>query len=195
MIRTITSVAMLCVAGAIFYFYTEPTYTNIQTTQAQNAQYDSALNKAAELQALKQSLLSKYNSLDPSEVSRLQTMLPDQINDIGQILDLDTLAGRYNMSLENVDVNTVGDGSSTTGTPGIAAVGASVNLYNTLKMKFTVHGNYATFLQFLSGLESSLSLVDIQSIQMVPSNVSVVDTSSAARIYGFTVTLNMYWLK
>jgi Tfp pilus assembly protein PilO len=193
MMRTIMAVIGVVLAAAIFYFYTDPTYAQIQTDQAQIAQYNEALNKAAQLESLKQSLLTKYNSFDPTDIARLQTMLPDQVNDIALILDFDTLAGQYGMSLQNVDVSS--DDDSTTQTDGVTsgAVGDTNLPYNTLTMKFAVTGSYATFLQFLTALQSSLAIVDIQSLTVSqnPQDAGV----NGGPVYTFNVTLQTYWLK
>src|SRR6185295_10369283 len=77
MIRTLISGICLLAAGGIFFAYTKPNYDASGTTKAQIAQYDAALSKASELQKLKQTLLARYNSFNPSDIDRLHKMLPD----------------------------------------------------------------------------------------------------------------------
>ena len=83
-----TIFAMLGFAAAIgvFFFYTKPTYAAVGQLQAQIAQYQEALDKATQLQDLKQKLLARYNAFDPGDISRIQTMLPDHA---------DTMAWRW----------------------------------------------------------------------------------------------------
>ncbi len=184
---------MIMVAGAIFYLYTDPTYTVIQGNQAQIAQYNAALDKAAQLESVMKQLLAKFNAFNPSDLARLQTMLPDQVNDIALILDFDTLASKDNMSLENVDVNS-NEASAVQNTSATGVVG-TVNVdYNTLVMNFTVHGTYAAFEQFLSVLQSSLAIVDIQSIK-VTDDTQANGGVGGTPVYSFTVALQTYWLK
>jgi Tfp pilus assembly protein PilO len=111
MIRLFLALLMLIVAGSLFFMYTKPGYDALHVTETKIAQYNAALDKAAELQQLKQTLLSRYNALDPNDLSRLQKMLPDHVDNIGLILELDNLASRYGMALANVDISR-GSGAS-----------------------------------------------------------------------------------
>src|SRR5580704_7425460 len=103
--RNFFSIIFLAGAIAIFFFYTSPAYDGMQALSAQNAQYNAALDKATQLQQIKQTLLSRYNSFDPNALNRLSTLLPDQVDNIRLILDLDSLAGRYGMGLQNVQIS------------------------------------------------------------------------------------------
>jgi Tfp pilus assembly protein PilO len=185
----------LVLAGGMFFFYTKPAYDGVQATQAQIAQYNAALDKATQLQQLKQSLLSKYNSFDPNNLSRLQTLLPDHVDNVGLILDIDNLASKYGMALENVDVSTPSSvGSSATP---ISAIGSSGQKYDSLTMKFSTTGTYANFLQFLTDLETSLRIVDLVSLS-VSANASTAGAAAQAAsspLYTYNITLRTYWLK
>jgi hypothetical protein len=210
--RTIISLIAITVAGAIFFLYTKPTYDSIQTTQAQIAQYNAALDKATQLQALKQTLLSRYNAFNPTDLARLQTLLPDQVNNIGLILDLDTLANKFGLSLENVNIGSSNAGSSSsgsadsagaTGSPGnTATIGASATPYDSLDVTFTIHATYAQFMQYISNLETSLRIVDLIGLSVggasapAPSaGITASTTGSDNIVYTFNITLRTYWLK
>jgi len=207
--RTIIAVFAIVLAGAIFFVYTKPTYDSIQATQVQIAQYNAALNKATQLQALKQSLLSRYNSFNPDDLARLQTMLPDQVNNIGLILDLDTLANQYGLSLENVGIDSLAAGSSgqSGGAAAPTSLGTSASPYESLDVTFTLHCTYSEFIQYVTSLETSLRVVDLIVLsvssggtQNGPAIQSATLASSTApgadnNVYTFGVTLRTYWLK
>ena len=89
MVKNLLSIAGLAVAGGIFFLYTQPAYDNVQVLKGRIAQYDQALDKAAELQQLKQSLLSRFNAFRPEDLDRLQKLLPDHVDNVRLILDLD----------------------------------------------------------------------------------------------------------
>src|SRR3989344_3048691 len=76
MFKLIFSALGLAVAFGVFFMYTQPTYQIIQTKKVEIKQYDEALDRAAELQQLKQSLLSRYNAFNPADLTRLQKLLP-----------------------------------------------------------------------------------------------------------------------
>jgi Tfp pilus assembly protein PilO len=200
--RSILAALGIILAGGIFFAFTKPTYDSIQTDQAQIAQYNAALAKATQLQALKQTLLSRYNSFNPTDLSRLQVMLPDQVNNIGLILDLDTLASQFGMSLENVDIS--GTSDTTTSSTGVgtapaagATVGAPSALYDSLDVSFTVHGTYTQFMQYITNLETSLRIVDLVKLNVGGGSTTVSNAAAGSDniVYSFQITLRTYWLK
>lgn len=186
MIRTFISIVCLVAAGGIFFMYTQPTYDTVQAENRTIGQYDEALQKATELQQIKQNLLSKYNSFDPNNINRLQKMLPDHVDNVRLILDMDKLAEKHGMALQNVSVSAAPTASGQTAA---GTITASKQKYDSLTIKFTAVGSYDTFRQFLSDLESSLRIVDLVSLDLAP----VSDTGT--RQYSYDITLRTYWLK
>ncbi len=187
--KTIIAVVIFVVAGFVFFFYTKPAYATVGDLQAQIAQYQQALDKAAQLQALKQKLLARDNSFNPSDLSRLQTMLPDHVDNIGLILELDNLASHYGMALENVDVATAQSGTSDQSAG--AVVGASAQKYDSLTLHFATYGTYDNFRSFLTDLESSLRIVDLQALTLSAQGTP----GSSATAYHYDMTIKTYWLK
>jgi Tfp pilus assembly protein PilO len=193
MIRTTISLICLVAAGAIFFMYTQPTYDTVQATNTQIAQYDQALSKATELQSLKQTLLSRYNAFNPADIARLQTLLPDHVDNVRLILDIDSLAGKHGMALQNVVVSA--PASAQGNQTAVGAVGASSQKYDSLTIKFTTQGSYDTFRQFLSDLDSSLRIVDLTSLMIAPGAGSSAAAATSSPLYTYTITLQTYWLK
>ena len=172
--------------------YTQPTYDSVQTENAQIAQYDEALSKASELQQLKQSLLSRYNTFDPAQIDRLQKLLPDHVDNVRLILDIDSLAGKHGMALQNVVVSQ--NASSQGSQSATAIIGASQQAYDSLTIKFTTQGSYETFRQFLAAFESSLRIVDLVSLN-ISRGSNNAQGNAAVPLYTYNITLRTYWLK
>lgn len=175
-------------AGAIFFMFTQPTFDSLQGARAQSDQYDQALQKAAELQQLKQSLLSRFNSFNPADLDRLRTMLPDSVDNIRLILDLDNMAENYGMALQNVVVNT----PQTTAAGAIGAVSTGGAKYSSLTLQFSTHGTYQQFKQFLGDLEKSLRVVDLVALDIQPDSTG---TKGAEPSFSYDMTIRTYWLK
>jgi Tfp pilus assembly protein PilO len=190
MTRGILAIVFLGLAGAIFFLYTKPAYDTISEQQAKIAQYDQALDKAAQLQQIKQALLARYNAFDPNDVDRLQKMLPDHVDNIGLILDLNSLASRFGMSLENVDVTNTGTASTDVAS---ATIGSNQEDYESLTLRFTTHSTYNNFESFLDDLEASLRIVDLVALSITRD--SGVNASVNGQLYQFQVTIKTYWLK
>lgn len=193
--KSALSILGIIIAVVIFFTFTRPMYDSVQTVQGQISQYNAALDKAQQLQQLKQTLLSKYNSFKPTDLSRLQTMLPTQVDNIGLILDLDTLANQYGMSLENVNITSPNSpGSASAGAPA-TSVGANAAGYDSLDVQFTVHGTYAQFEQYLNALQTSLRIVDLVQLTVGGGGNQPSSSAGQGRVYTFSVTLQTYWLQ
>lgn len=191
MFKTIFSVVSFVAAGAIFFVYTQPTYDKVKTANAQIAQYDEALNKAAELQQLKQSLLSKYNTFNPSDIDRLQKLLPDHVDNVRLILDIDSIAGRHGMPIQNVIVSS--SQTANASQTAIGSVSSSRQKYDSLSVKFTSQGTYENFLGFVGDIQKSLRIADLVGLSVT--RVADGSASSATPIYNYEIELRTYWLK
>src|SRR6476619_2304458 len=141
MMRYILSVIALFIAGAIFFWYTKPTYDSVQAIKDESAQYDSALAKAAALQQLKTQLLQRYNSYAPTDLDRIQKLLPD-----------------------HVDVST--PASTASGDTGVATIGASGQKYDSVTIRFSTRGTYTDFLALMKDLEQALRVVDLVQLNL-----------------------------
>lgn len=199
MIRNILSILGIVAAGGIFIFYTQPTYDEVRAVRTEIAGYDEALSRAAELQQLKQSLLSRFNTMDPRNVERLEKLLPDHVDNVRLVLNLDNLASRHGLALENV---VIGNPSSQVNTQTVVgAIGAGRQKYDSLTLKFSTTGTYTDFVQFLQDLESDLRVVDVVSLSLERGGSASLrrpfsDPSAPAEaVFRFDISIRTYWLK
>lgn len=174
---------MLIVAGVLFFWYIDPTYAHVKELLSQEAQYDGALTKAEELQSVRDQLLQRYNTFSPDDLDRLSKLLPDHVDNIRLILDLDSMASKYGMRVHSVSVNTPNAGTANTPQ---GQIGAGTQGFESIDLTFVVTGTYDTFRQYLSDLEHSLRLVDVVGVSFTPNPTG---------IYDFTVHITTYWLQ
>ncbi|HUO55946.1 MAG TPA: type 4a pilus biogenesis protein PilO, partial [Candidatus Paceibacterota bacterium] len=167
----------------------------VQVVQSNIDEYNQALDKVQQLQTLKQTLLSRYNSFSPDDITRLQTMLPTQVDNIGLILDLDTLANKYGMTLQNVVINSPTDQSGTVGADSVM----SSSTPSALLVSFSLQGTYSQLQQYLTALQQSLRIVDLVKLDIgggagEANNNSGSGSTPANTGYKFDITLQTYWL-
>ncbi|MDE1874787.1 MAG: type 4a pilus biogenesis protein PilO [Patescibacteria group bacterium] len=172
------SIILILASIGLFFGYIDPTYNAIQQANVQKAAYERALSNSKQLGEERDTLLAKYNQMDPNELADLSKLLPDNIDNIRLILDVDSMARTYGMRIR--DFTTTTDTKQDT-------IGAPVQPYGTLTLSFTTTATYNTFLEFLHDLERSLRIIDVSSVQF-----STTDTS---QLYDFKVTVETYWLK
>jgi hypothetical protein len=178
--RFLTPILMLAAAVGMFFLFINPHYKTITELRAQALEYDNAIERAQAVVAKKDQLLAKKNAFNPEDIKRLQKMLPDNVDAVRLIIDLNGLANKYNSSIQ--DIKLTQDNTQTQQT-----VGAPTQLYTSSLVGFTVSMNYDQFLSYLKDIEKSLRLLDIAAITFKPE-----DNSS---VYKYGITLKAYALK
>ncbi len=203
---------LLIVIGAsvgTFFMVVKPRYDNLQTIKNEVAAYDTSLETAEELKNSREELIAKYNSISKTDLDGIKTLLPDSVDNIRLIIQLDSLATKNGLStLRSVDykseetASTGGAGNTAGGAVGAGgSVGQVQNIeaarrpYGEFTISFQTAGQYKNFLSFLSDLEQNLRLVDITAIDFGASGGDSGQGQSVANNLTYKVTLKTYWLK
>ena len=181
-----------------FFLLTEPLYQGISLKRQQIAAYDEALNNSKALEAERDKLTQKYNSFDPNNLSRLEKLLPDNVDNIRLILEIEKIASPYGMALKDVKYDVVSKNSAVSQTQ-IAGViqpgGNNGNKnYSVWNLEFSTQATYNNFLSFVKDLEDNLRIVDIASIQF-SSNTSLGLSPTLSEAYKYNFKIKTYWLK
>lgn len=199
MIRNILSIIGIVAAGGIFIFYTQPQYDDVQALRTEIAGYDEALSRAAELQRIRETLLSRFNAMNPQSVERLEKLLPDHVDNVRLVLNLDSLASRHGLALENVVIGN--PSSQASAQTVVGAIGAGRQKYDSLTLKFSTSGTYTDFVQFLGALESDLRVVDVVSLSLERGGSATLrrpfssPTAPPEAVFRFDISVRTYWLK
>ncbi|TAL49588.1 hypothetical protein EPN83_00040 [Patescibacteria group bacterium] len=181
--RTLLPYLMIATALALFFLFVSPRWGSVKEFRSQMGQYNEALNKAAELRGLRDELLVQFNALPKDDITRLERLVPDSVNTVKLVTDIDAVAGKYGITVSNVRVTeeTV-DISQEVPSPETA----KPYLTTTITFKFTA--TYQNLVAFLKDLEKSLQLVDVKS-------VSFDSGKSKNNLYEYEVAIQTYWLK
>lgn len=173
----------LMVAVGIFFVYVNPTWSvGIAATNAAIAADNQALKAATDYTNQQNELAAKRSSIDPTDLKRLATFLPDSVDNVGLILDLNALAAQSGLSLSNIDVtsNTASTNSSSVGASGAA------NPVGSADLQVSAVGTYTALKTFLGGVEKSQRLLDVQDLVVKGSDTGV---------YTYQMKVRLYWLR
>lgn len=182
--RVLPLIALAAAAG-IFFAYVNPTWSGpIAAANDAIALDDSALDAAEEYATRQNELAAARAALDPENLERLTALLPDSVDNVGLILDVNALAARSGISLANIDVAMV-DGGAKSGAPSALPI-AMANPVGSINLSLTALGTFSAFQTFMSGIERSARLLDVQDIVVKGSDTGV---------YTYQVTLRLYWLR
>ena len=175
----------LIVAIGIFFAYVNPQWNGpIAAANAAIASDNQALAASADYSQRQNELASARNAIDPTNLSRLTTLLPDSVDNVGLILDLNALAARSGLSLSNVDVaNSSSNGSNASGA---AAGSGATSPVGSVDLSLSAVGTYSALEAFLAGIESSARLLDVRDLAV---------KGSSTGVYVYQMTIRLYWLR
>lgn len=197
----------------VFLLVIVPKYDEAKAIKADIATYTASIATATKLKQSRESLVTKYNSIPKADLDNIKTLLPDSVNNIKLIIQIDSLATKNGLtSLRNVDYNSdqntgAGATATPTATPGPSPTPGTVagagnfpagkkNPYGEFVMTFTTTGQYKNFLAFLSDMEQNLRIVDVTSISFSGGNNAAGSATSTESSTDLThkVTIKTYWL-
>jgi hypothetical protein len=173
----------LVAAVGIFFTYVNPLWNGqIADAKAAIAADNKALESAAAYVKRQNELAAEADAIDPVALARLNTFLPDSVDNVGVILDLNALAARSGLALASVDVA----GSSNEAAAGVAAAPTTGDVVGTIDLTMVAKGTYDALQTFLHGVELSARLLDVRNLAV---------TGSDTGVYSHQMTIRLYWLR
>ncbi len=182
MIKFLAPILLFLAAVGLFFGFIDPRYQALQAQKVLLARNQAVLANSRQISDLREKLRERYNSVDPKDIENLKKMLPDGVDNVRLILDLNSLASRHGMSIRNVKVG----GDSDAGTTKVAAVSQASGTVGSIQLSFSVTAPYSDFVAYLQDIENSLRIVDITSL-----SVKAAKQDS----YDYDITLKTYWLR
>jgi hypothetical protein len=79
-------------AIALFVMYTNPTYQSAKSVLAEVNSYNDALSKSKELRKIRDEKIAAFNTFSPAKIDRLKSILPDNVDNIHLIIDINNIA-------------------------------------------------------------------------------------------------------
>jgi len=190
----------LALAASLFFMVTDQMFVNapldekpadktastggIRALLARQTELNAAIIKAQELGARIDKLNGLYNNISQVEKDKLDLLLPDYVNNIQLIIDVNGIAKRNSMVIKNIKVITSED--KDTNNPSQNQLNSKNQALGTMLLSFSVTGPYTAYKNFLADLSSSLRIIDISSTSFATDDKG---------IYNYNIELRTYWLK
>jgi Tfp pilus assembly protein PilO len=125
--------------------------------------------------------LTSFNNIPESEKKVINTVLPDSKNFVKLVSDIDLVASKYAISIDQIASEEIGTSADTS----IADAGPE-KIYEASLISFNFSSSYENFRKFMNDLERSLRVLDVKSVDIKPQD---------EQIFNFAVKLQTYWLK
>ncbi len=212
MLRFIMPIILIGIAVAVFFVFANPIYNEIGLRKTEVDSYNEALDNSKALENQRDKLTLKENAIDPANLAKLSKLLPENVDNIRLILEIEQIGVPYGMALKDVQyssnttttTNSTAKGATaatsvpTASVQGGGAVQTSHKDYGIWDLSFSTSGTYNNFLNFTRDLESNLRIVDVSSIQFSSSagtSGSGTPNSPSAESYKYDFKIKTYWLK
>lgn len=188
----ILPIVFLLIAGGVYFGLTDPLInsgesflleadaSSIVELRAEKMALEQALDNAAKLEERAAELRQVVASLDQAKINRLDDFLPDSIDNLQLIVDVNGIASKYNMILGEVNLESGSSRNNTGSNNGAPRV-------ETTSLSFDVSGTYAELKSFLRDLSTSLRLIDVTRLDFE------TDENSSEQTY--RLTAQTYWLR
>ncbi len=180
-----TPFIVIAVCIGMYFFYISPAITDVQTLSAQKTQYADVLNKVQEVKDKRDAVLASFNSISSTDMDRLDKIVPEKFNSAFLANDLNNIASSDGVTIKSFKEST---SNASNGAVTDDTVAPS---YQTNIITLNLTGQYDKFLKFLSDLETSLQLVDVVNLTVVPpSGEKTTDNQ-----FQYTMEINVYSLR
>lgn len=224
--RKLVPIILILASAGIFFGFVNPTYTaesgsalpakkSVKELQALRADYATTLSKTREIELVRQALLERFNGVSGANREKISKLLPDHIDSVRLIIDINNIAALYGMSLSDISLVLPGEAngfaaaaSGPAGTRQIqgsevgsgvsagASIGPSDRKYDSVELKFSVFGSYDNFISFLMNLERSLRLIEIVSLSFDSlGSGSGAEGAKPSDSHRYSLTIRSYYLR
>lgn len=190
--RSIFLIIIIIASIGTFVAYVKPQYEMARAMKKEINLSVSSLETAEKLKTSREELIEKYNAIPKTDLDNLKTLLPDSVDNIRLIIQIDSLASRNGLStVRNVEYQTLSKTGALDASTQNQSPESLRKPYGEFVISFQTTGQYKNFLSFLSDLEANLRIVDVTSIVFQP----LSGVQSLAGNMSYQVTLKTYWLK
>mgnify|MGYP000744691204 CR=1 FL=1 len=182
--KIILSILFISAATVVTIFFTAPqfmctkdtcSYDGIKKLKTDQNSYITALSNAEDLDLRRTDLETKYNSVSAEDKQKLENLLPNNVDNIKLVLELETLAKKYGLLIESPklqnEVETIKPGAPAG--QDIRGTSSAVS-YGTFSLDFTVRSSYENAKMLIDSIEKNLRLIEPVSITIkVPDMVTL----------------------
>jgi hypothetical protein len=157
--RIVGPFIFIALAIGLWFAAIEPGWRVVGLLDQQEQRVDEVLLQASRLQDTYERLYTQRTSFATRDVERLMVMAPDIVDPVRFVMQMDAIAAQSNVTIENFAIpSTSGSTSRTEGSTGVVP----------LSFRFSAQGTYPAIKNFLTEIETSLVVMDVHSLSLVP---------------------------
>ncbi|HEY4477962.1 MAG TPA: hypothetical protein VJB09_01665 [Candidatus Paceibacterota bacterium] len=197
MFKIIFPIIAIIISLTGLFGFVMPGYKELSALKTQVSAYDQALNNSRSLEEERDKLTQKFNSISATDLDKIEKLVPDNVDNIRLILEIEKLASPYGMVLKDVHYEVVSkEDQENKQTPKQGGSTKNANLeYGSWDLEFATEGSYGDFVNFVADLEQNLRIVDVVSVQFSSGSSDNINKTGAQKPYKYKFKIKTYWLK
>lgn len=153
-------IILIILSVGAYYMFIKPTYSDVKILMEDKKNSEEVLQKAKGIITKRDEMTSSYNALSPEEKDKLKKIVPDVFDGPMTAYQINSIASKQGMIINDVKII-----EAETNSPEMMVTGEEV-IYKTHKVAFVVEGRYENFVAFIKDLDSSLNIIDINTISI-----------------------------
>ena len=207
--KFLTVIALIIASFVVFVKFAKPAYDEAYAIKQKISQVDELIEKVNNIKVLREKLSRNYAQFTDERLERLRKILPDHVDNIKLLLDIDGIASQYEgMRLSDVKLSKAQDENQNQ--EDVTIETETEDSIGSLSMSFAVTGKYEDIKSFLRDLEDSLRVVEIEKLSIEPKDkdlgsggeLDVLFNQSTTTepvkketFYKAGITIKTFWLK
>lgn len=174
-------IAYIVLTLSIGYAFIYSSVGDLSILINEKQEYKTSLETVNNIENKKNELLTRFNNISPEDKKDIETILPNSLNFVRLVSQIDSVAANYNISIDKVT-------SKETSPPAGESIGEGQpqRIYNSSIISFSFVASYDKFNLFMDELEKSLRILDIRYVKL---------TIQENGDYIYDVEFETYWLK
>jgi hypothetical protein len=157
--RIVGPFIFIAVAIGLWFAAIVPGWRVVGLLDTQEQRVDEVLLQASRLQDTYERLYTQRASFSETDTERLMVMAPDIVDPVRFVMQMDAIAAQSNVTIENFAIPSTSRNAS--------GANASTGIMP-LSFRFSAQGIYPAIKDFLTKIETSLVVMDVHSLSLVP---------------------------
>src|SRR6185369_15148319 len=100
--RNLVPIVLIIISVGLYFTFTRGKFNEVSQVQAVNAQYQKAIDDFKDLVNKRNAAIEQYNQLNAEDRDRLEKMLPDNVDNVRLIIDVNSVAARHGIAIKEV---------------------------------------------------------------------------------------------
>jgi Tfp pilus assembly protein PilO len=187
MLRTTTPVLSLLTAILMFVFFTQPFYEKTLSMDTEIAEYHEATKTYKNFLTKLEEKVAVKNARSAYEIERLNTLIPETIDETQYLVDIEALAKKQNLLFGNISISENKLVSSkVTKDKEKEKEDVQATELGTVDISFDVVGTYEQFKDFLKEMETSLTIFEVTHMALEAVEGPFQQFSVTVRVYALS---------